>query len=393
MPMRKICVVTGTRAEYGLLYWLLRELQQSPDVELQLAVTGTHLSHEHGYTVQQIEQDGFEIADRVDMQLTSDSAVAISHSMGLAISGFGELFERLAPDLLVVLGDRYEILAAAQAAMLTRIPIAHIHGGETTEGAIDEAIRHALSKMSHLHFVAAEPYRQRVIQMGEQPQRVFTVGAPVLDNLAHLEWLSLDELEQALEFKLGHSFFVVTYHPVTLASQGPEEAVDALLQALDAFPEAQLLFTGVNADPGHRVVAARIAAYVADNPMRAFAVDSLGQQRYLSALLHADLVIGNSSSGILEAPSMRLPTVNIGPRQRGRLRAPSVIDCAEETSAIVAAIEKALSEPFLELAHKGESPFGMPGAAKRIAGIISSYPLEGILFKQFHDIPIEGWDE
>lgn len=386
MTKRKICVVTGTRAEYGLLYWLLKELKAAPEVELQLIVTGAHLSPEFGYTANVIETDGFEITERVEMLVSSDTAVGIAKSMGLAIISVADVLNRIKPDILVVLGDRYEILAVAQAAMVARIPIAHIHGGEATEGLIDEAIRHAVTKMSHLHFVAAEDYKRRVIQLGEQPDRVFNVGAVCLDNIDRLALMSKRELEEDLGFYFGDPTFLVTYHPVTLNEESPERLFSELLKALDDFPTAQVLFTGVNADAYGRGIKRAVDEYAHRNPGRVFSVISLGQRRYLSAMRHADAVIGNSSSALLEAPAIGTSTVNIGDRQKGRLCAPSVISCDEEHRAISMAIKKVLTPDFKQIANKKIIPYGTPGASKRIADILGSYPLREILFKRFFDI-------
>jgi len=385
--MRKICVVTGTRAEYGLLYWILAELRDDPDVELQLIVCAAHLSPEFGYTVQVIEDDGFGIADRVDMQVSGDTPAAIGHSLGLGCIGFSESFERLAPDIVVVLGDRYEILAAAQCALIARIPLAHIHGGERTEGAIDDAIRHAITKMSHLHFVAAEPYRTRVIQLGENPDRVFLVGAPGLDNFRRLKLLDRKSLGESVGFDLSGGVFAVTYHPATLANDSAVAAASELLAALDSYPDHKALITAPSADANALNLLDALRTYAKAHPDRAHFVESLNQMRYLSLLHIADAVIGNSSSGIIEAPSVPVPTVNIGPRQDGRLRAPSIIDCTDDREAIRAAIETALSDKFRNGLAGMTSPFGDGDASSRIVAELKSAELEGLLIKRFHDFP------
>lgn len=384
---RRICVMTATRAEYGLLYWLLCALRDDPAIELQLVVAGAHLSPAHGMTVTQIEADGFAIDARVDLHLGDDSPVGVARSLAAATAGFGAAFARLQPDLLVLLGDRYEALGAAQAAMLARLPIAHLHGGEATEGLIDEAIRHAITKMAHLHFVAAEAYRRRVIQLGEAPARVFRVGATGLDNIARLTLPTRAELEAELDFVLGDTCFLVTYHPLTLGTEDPALAFGRLLAALDAFPQARVILTGVNADPGAGGIQAAAEAWAHGQGGRVKLAASLGQRRYLAAMREAAAVIGNSSSGLLEAPAMGVPTVNVGARQRGRLGAPSVIDCADETAAIRAAIERALQPAFRALAARRETPYGTPGVAERIAAVLREHPLDGILFKHFHDLP------
>jgi UDP-hydrolysing UDP-N-acetyl-D-glucosamine 2-epimerase len=385
---RRICVVSGTRADYGLLHWLMRDLRDDHAVELQLAVTGMHLSPEFGLTYRVAEADGFEIAAKVEMLLSGDTPVAVAKSMGLATIGFGEAFDRLQPDLLVVLGDRFEILAAAQAAMLARIPIAHIHGGEATEGAIDDAIRHALTKMAHLHFTAAEPYRQRVIQLGEHPDRVFNVGAPGLDNICRFTLLTREKLECELGISSGRPLFAVTYHPVTLQNQDPSVPMAELLSALDRFPSAVMVLTGANADPRGRIINEMIDDFVARRPGRAVAARSLGPLRYLSLLRHADCVIGNSSSGILEAPAIGKPTVNIGNRQNGRLRAASVIDAEEETDKIEAAIRQALTSEFQAATARCLTPFGDGHASERISKVLVSHPLDNLIHKRFFDLDL-----
>lgn len=382
---RRICVITGSRAEYGLLYRLLKEIRDDAEMELRLAATGAHLSPKFGETYRVIEADGFTIDAKVDLHLSGDAPSHIAEAMGAAVTGMTEAFGRLKPDIAVVLGDRFEIFAAAQAAMLCRIPLAHIFGGELTEGAMDDAMRHAVTKMAHLHFVAAEAYRRRVIQLGESPERVFCVGATGLDNIARLDLLSRSGLEEAIGRKLGKRFLLVTYHPATL--MGTSTAIDELLAALDMFPDHNILITGVNADPGHQDIASKLESYAAGQPDRISLYASLGQLRYLSAVKHAEAVIGNSSSGIIEAPAMKTPTVNIGERQRGRLRGASVIDCGENRSEIIAAVRKAVSPEFRESVRNSPSLYGTPGASKRIKSVLKDFPLEGILIKRFHDLP------
>jgi UDP-N-acetylglucosamine 2-epimerase (non-hydrolysing)/GDP/UDP-N,N'-diacetylbacillosamine 2-epimerase (hydrolysing) len=363
---RKICIVTGSRADYGLLYWLMKGIAADTTLELQVAATGMHLSPEFGLTVRQIESDGFTVAGKVEMLLSSDTPSAVTKSLGLGVIGFAEAFERLRPDIVVVLGDRFEILAAAQAALVLGIPTAHIHGGERSEEAFDESIRHAITKMAQWHFVAAEAYRKRVVQMGEPPDRVFNCGSPGLDHLAGLQWLSRAELEQSLGMKLGRPLFLVTYHPVTLSGESPLVPMRELLAALDAFPEATLVFTYPNADTGGRAIIGCIDEFVARQGARAKAFVSLGQQRYLSLMRECDVVLGNSSSGLTEAPALRRATVNLGGRQSGRLKASSVIDAAEKRDAIVAAVREALSEPFRARLASTESPYGAGGASQAI---------------------------
>ena len=386
MAKRKICIVTGTRAEYGLLYWLMKEIQCDSSLELQIIATGMHLSPEFGLTYKKIEEDGFTINEKVEMLLSSDTPVGIAKSVGLGVIGFADALARQKPDILVVLGDRFEILAAAQAAMIARIPIAHIHGGETTEGAIDEAIRHAITKMSHFHFTAAEPYRRRVIQLGEAPERVLSYGAPGLDNIKKLKLLNRTAFEKAINFSLGKKSFLVTYHPVTLSSASPEQSFKELTKALDQFPEAKIIFTKANSDTAGRTINYNIEKYVEQNPQRAKVFTSMGQLLYLSAVKNMDIVIGNSSSGIIEAPSFHKPTVNIGQRQQGRLKADSVIDCEEQERAIVAAISKGLSSEFKITLKDTHNPYGRGNASLKIKDYLKKVSLENILMKKFYDV-------
>lgn len=382
--MRKICVVTGTRAEYGLLYWLMKEIQADGDLQLQLVVTGMHLSPEFGLTYKIIEQDGFVIDAKVEMLLSSDTPVGVAKSLGLGVIGFADVLERLQPDQLVVLGDRYEILAAVQAALAARIPVAHIHGGETTEGAIDESIRHAITKMSHVHFVAAEPYRARVIQLGEQPDRVFNVGAPGLDNIRRLQLLDRERLEEAIGFKLGTLNFLVTYHPATLGAISPRNAMQELLKALDQFSGARIIFTKPNSDADGRIIGQLIDEYAQSHQGRVIVFTSMGQVRYLSAMQHVDAVIGNSSSGIIEAPAFNVPTVNIGERQAGRLRSDSVIDCFESAESIASAICQAISPSFIESIRSMVPMYGSGNASVEIKNYLKSIRLGTI--KRFYDL-------
>jgi UDP-hydrolysing UDP-N-acetyl-D-glucosamine 2-epimerase len=381
---RKICVVTGTRAEYGLLYWLLREIKEDPDLELQLVATGMHLSPEFGLTYRAIEEDGFAIDAKVEMLLSSDTPVGIAKSIGLGVIGFADALARLQPDILVVLGDRFEILAAAQTALIAKIPLAHIHGGESTEGLIDEAIRHAVTKMAHLHFVASEPYRNRVIQLGEDPNLVFNFGAPGLDNIKKLKLFNKKDFEQSINFKLGKINFLVTYHPVTLINDGPESSMTSLLVALTSFPNAKIIFTKPNADTQGHIIMDMIDQFVEGHRNNTIAFTSMGQIRYLSAIQHVDVVIGNSSSGLIEAPLFKKPTVNIGDRQRGRLKAKSIIGCAENTEAIIAAIEKALSPDFQKTLPNVKSLYGHGDASSKIKEILKTINLDGIIMKTFY---------
>lgn len=382
---RRICVVTGTRADYGHLYWVMREIQQDPSLQLQVVVTGAHLCKAWGHTVDVIERDGFPVDARVEMQLSGDSGAATSKSTALAIIGFADAYERLAPDVILLLGDRYEELAAAQVALLMKIPVAHIHGGETSEGAVDESIRHAVTKMAHLHFVAAAPYRERVLQLGENPTAVFDFGAPGLDHLTRSTLPNRAQLAAFTGLPLNKPVFAVTYHPVTLQAKDPAVAANALIRALERFADANIVLTGVNADPGNWAIAQAIRAFAAAYPERVRFFDSLGQQRYLGLLSIADVVIGNSSSGLIEAPALRVPTVNIGDRQRGRLKAISVIDCAEDTDAIVQAIDQALSPQFRAQLPAHVSLYGQGQAAPQIKAVLKTADLSKILMKKFFD--------
>jgi UDP-N-acetylglucosamine 2-epimerase (non-hydrolysing)/GDP/UDP-N,N'-diacetylbacillosamine 2-epimerase (hydrolysing) len=368
----------------------MKSIKDDAELELQLVVTGMHTSPEFGLTYREIEKDGFLISAKVEMLLSSDTPVGIAKSMGLGTIGFADAFSHLKPDLIVVLGDRFEILAAAQTAMAARIPIAHIHGGETTEGVIDEAIRHAITKMSHFHFVSSEDHRRRVIQMGEDPARVFNFGAPGLDNIEKLELMGRAELEESLSFPLRNPTFLVTYHPVTLLPQAAiHAAAVSLLEALDRFPEAGIIFTKANSDTYGRTINEMIDAYVDKNKNRAIAFFSLGQRRYLSTLKLADVVIGNSSSGIIEAPSVPKPSVDIGDRQKGRMRADSILHCIEQTDAIVEAIKKALTPEFLQTVQTSKPLYGKGGnISSKIKDVIKDVNLEAALFKKFWDLPV-----
>ncbi len=383
---RKICVITGTRAEYGLLYWLMKEIDAADELELQLVATGMHLSPEFGLTYKQIEQDGFAIDSKIEMLLSSDTTVGISKSMGLAMIGFAEAFEKLSPDIIVILGDRYEIFCAATSATVARIPIAHLHGGERTEGAIDESIRHAITKMSHLHFTATEEYRNRVIQLGEQGDRVFNVGAAGIDNIRRLTLLSRAAFEESIGFNLGNRNLLITFHPVTLEKSTAEAQFQNLLSVLDELEETHLLFTKANADTDGRIINTMIDSYVAQHPEKSIAHNSLGSLRYLSAIHYMNGVIGNSSSGILEVPSFRVGSINIGDRQKGRIRADSVIDCDSDIESIRAALEVLFSKNFKEKLSTIVNPYGEGGVAAKITEIIRGFPLDGILKKKFNDL-------
>lgn len=384
--MKKICVVTGTRAEYGLLRWVMEGIRQSPELELQLIATGMHLSPEFGMTVEAIEADGFKIDRKVEMLLSSDSAVGITKSMGLGMIGFADALAELKPDLMIVLGDRYEIFAACSSAMIARIPIAHLHGGEATEGLIDEPIRHSITKMSHLHFVAAEEYRRRVIQLGEQPEHVFNVGGLGIDNILRLKLLARHKLEEALNFKLEKRNLLVTFHPVTLEQNTSAQQMSELLAALAELKDTGLIFTMPNADTEGRVLFLQIEAFCEQNS-QARVYTSLGQLRYLSCMQHVDGVVGNSSSGLAEVPSFKKGTINIGDRQRGRLRAASVIDCEPDQDSIRKALKLLYSPDFQAQLLEVENPYGNGGASEAIVRRLESQSLDNLLKKRFYDLP------
>ncbi|MBL78511.1 MAG: UDP-N-acetylglucosamine 2-epimerase (hydrolyzing) [Nitrosomonadaceae bacterium] len=382
---RKICVVTGTRAEYGLLRWVMEGIRETPDLDLQIVVTGMHLSPEFGLTYREIEKDGFLIDRKVEMLLSSDAPVGVSKSMGLGLIGFGEALQQLQPDLMLVLGDRYEIFSAVAAALVARIPVAHLHGGESTEGAFDEAIRHSITKMSHMHFVATEEYRKRVIQLGESPDRVFLVGGLGIDNIKKLDLLERQVLEAALEFELGAKNLLITFHPVTLENSTSAEQMAELLDALKTLEDTHLIFTMPNADTNGRVIINMIKQFVSGHP-HAQSYASLGQLRYLSCVRHVDGVVGNSSSGLLEVPSFGKGTINIGDRQRGRLKAESVIDCDPEQKSISTAIQQLYSKEFQLILETVKNPYGEGGASGRVVDTLVKVPLEDILMKRFFDL-------
>lgn len=386
MTKRSVCVVTGSRAEYGLLYWLMKEIQIAKDLELQIIATGMHISPEFGNTYRQIEQDGFKIDKKVEMLLSSDSEVGITKSMGLGLIGFADAIDNLKPDLIIVLGDRFEIFSAVSAAMIAKIPVAHLHGGEATEGAFDESIRHSITKMSHLHFTATEEYKKRVIQLGEQPERVFNVGAVGVDNIKKLTLLSREEFEKSIDFSLAQRNLLITFHPVTLENATAREQFTNILQAVDKQVDTHLIFTKANADTNGRVINQMIDEYVTLHPEKAIAFTSLGQLRYLSALQYVDGVVGNSSSGLVEVPSFKICTINIGDRQRGRIKADSVIDCDTSVESIQSSLNKLFSPLFQEQLQQIKNPYGNGGASKKIVEIIRIFSLDRVLKKRFYNI-------
>lgn len=370
--MKKVCVVTGSRAEYGLLNWVMEGLQNSDTCELLTIATGMHLSTEFGLTYKSIVDDGFGIDWKVEMLLGSDTAVGITKSMGLAMIGFADGYDALKPDLVVVLGDRFEILAAVSAALIAGIPVAHLHGGEVTKGAYDDEIRHAITKMSTLHFTAAEPYRDRVIRMGEDPQTVWNVGGFGIDGILRTDFMDRDTLERGLDFKLGKRNLLVTFHPETAGTENPKCQMQALLDALET-TDAHLIFTMPNADNDGREFFKMIQNFVSRHPQRSCAHVSLGLHRYLSTMKHVDGVIGNSSSGLIEAPAMKKGTINIGARQDGRLRADSVIDSPANSEDIKSAIEQLFSEPFQEKLNDVVNPYGNGGASEQTVSLIQDW--------------------
>lgn len=382
--MRRIAVFTGSRAEYGLLYWLMKEIDASASLELNVIVGAMHLSPRFGDTWRCIEEDGFKIDAKIDLLLSSNTGVGVAKSIGLGTIGMADALERLAPDVLVILGDRFEALAAAQTALVMGIPIAHLHGGELTEGAYDDAIRHAITKMSTLHFVAADDYRRRVIQLGESPETVFNVGAVGLDHVMRTPRYTREELSESLGFALDRPFLLVTYHPVTAAMEPPAESFQALLDALDSFTDHNIILTYPNADNGSESLISLLESFAERQPHRVLAIRSLGFRRYLAAVAEADAVIGNSSSGLIEVPGLGVPTVNIGQRQAGRLAADSVVHCDAEEASIRKAIEQALLPSFREHCAHVSNPYGAGNAAGRIVKVLASQPL--LRNKHFHDI-------
>ena len=383
---RKICVITGTRADYGLLRWVMQGIKDNAELTLQIIATGMHLSPEFGLTHHEIEKDGFQIDRKVETLTSSDTSVGIAKSMGLGLIGFADALKELKPDLIVVLGDRFEIFAAAAAALVARIPIAHLHGGETTEGAFDEALRHSITKMAHLHFVATEEYRQRVIQLGERPERVFLVGGLGIDNIKCMKLLDREAFESSIGFSLGQKNLLITFHPVTLEIATAEAQMTELLAALVALEDTQLIFTMPNADTDGRKLIAMVNEFVAQH-QNARAFTSLGQLRYLSCIAHVDGVLGNSSSGLAEVPSFRKGTINIGDRQRGRLQAKSVIQCDPSRECIRAAIQTLYSASFQGSLSEVRNPYGDGGASEKVLAIIKKISLEGLAKKTFYDLP------
>lgn len=388
MNKRKICIVTGTRAEYGILSGLMQSLKTDDRVELQIIATNMHLSPEFGLTYKEIEADGFRIDRKVEMLLSSDTHVGTVKSMGLASIGFADAYEELKPDLIVILGDRYEMLAAASAATIFGIPIAHLHGGEITEGAYDDSIRHAITKLSYLHFTSTEEYRRRVIQMGESPDRVYCVGALGIDDLRSMELMSLSELEESLQFRLGDKYLVATYHPVT---KEPDEAlsqIESFLSALDdVLPEYKVLVTLPNSDSGGRSITSTITGWAGRHPAEVCVVKSLGKKRYFSALAHCTAVVGNSSSGLLEAPSFGKPTLNVGNRQKGRTQGNTVVNCGNDHDSISIGLRRVLNPDFIsKVRTEGVNPYSRPATLETIHKVLVDTEVAKQATKQFYDL-------
>jgi len=383
---KKICVVTSSRSEYGLLLPLLKCLKAKKEVHLDIVVTGAHLLKAFGMTYRAIIDDGFSITSKIRIPLGDDSIAGMARAMSETLLKFTQLFQRSRPDILILLGDRYEIFSVATAAHINRIPIAHIHGGEVTEGAIDDAFRHAITKMSMFHFTSAKAYTRRVVQLGENPGRVFTVGALGLDNMKKINLLSKARLEKELRFKFGERNILVTFHPATLEESSAKEQCSALLEALDSFRDIKVIFTKPGADPESGGIIELIEKYVKINKGRAALFSSLGQQKYLSLLRFVDAVAGNSSSGIIEVPSFHIPTVNVGDRQAGRIHPDTVIECKPTKRSIEEALRLAFSRKFIKICKKAKNPYGDGTAAERIARILRNIKIPKNVKKRFFDL-------
>ena len=386
--MRKICVFTGTRAEFGLLRRVMQGIQDSLDLTLQIVATGMHLSPEFGMTIQEIRDDGFEPDETVEILLSGDTPTAVCKSMGLGLIGYGDALQRLKPDILILLGDRFETFCMAAAAQVCRVPLAHIHGGETTEGAIDEAFRHCITKMSHIHFASCEAYRQRIIQLGESPDRVFNVGALGVENIHKSTLLTRQELAESIGFSLDLPYFLVTFHPVTLEKETADMQFQALLDALKHFSDYNIIFSKTNADTDGRVINGMVDSFVEEHPERCVGFESLGMFRYLSAIKHSEAVVGNSSSGIIEVPSFKIPTVNVGDRQKGRIQATSVLNCLPQESAIRHTVARALSPEFRQSISGISNPYEQPNTCATIVGLLKDFPIGNLNKKTFYDLPL-----
>lgn len=383
--MRKVCFVTGTRAEYGLLSRLMNLVKEDNDLQLQVIATNMHLMPEYGETYKEIEKDGFSIDKKVYMHKPSDDAHGIISSMAEEMQGMNDALAELNPDILVLLGDRYEILVAAQVALIHRIPIAHIHGGEVTEGAFDDAIRHSVTKMSSLHFTSCEEYRHRVIQMGEQPSRVFNVGSLGVENIKAVPLMGKEELETSLDFKIEGQTILVTYHPMTLGSNSAKD-IHEFLDALEEFKDLKVIFTMPNSDTGRDAIALAIENYVQKHQGQAKAFTSLGLKRYLSTLQYVKAAVGNSSSGIIEVPSFGIPTLNIGDRQKGRLASKSVVNSGTSKEEVIVGLKYCLSEKMQKAANNYENPYAKPNTAQLIFQELKIVELKGLNLKTFYDL-------
>ena len=386
MHKKKICVVTGSRAEYGLLYWLMKYIKNEKNLKLQLIVTGMHLAPKFGNTVNKILRDKFKVDRKVKMLLPGDTPVHITKSVGLGMAGFAEALNDLKPSLLVVLGDRFELICATYAALIARIPVAHFNGGELTEGAIDEATRHSITKMSHLHFVANEVYKKRVIQLGENPKNVFNIGGTGIDNINKLKLLSKDQIGNILNIKFKSKNILVTFHPVTLEVSTAKKQFNELLRALKKNKDINLIFTKPNADTDGRTIIKQIEEFVKKNKTRSYCFTSLGQLNYLSLLKYVDGVIGNSSSGLLEVPTYKKGTINIGDRQKGRLQSSSIINCKPNYKSVIKAINILYSSKFQKKLKKTVNPYGKGGASERAVKILKKINLSNIIKKKFYNI-------
>ena len=382
--MRKLCVITSTRAEYGFYLPLLDKIQKTPDLKLQIIATGMHLSPEFGSTYRTIEQH-YKIDKKIETLLSSDTSAGVCKTMGLTLISFAEALEELAPDIVLIAGDRYEMLAAASAAAMSHIPIAHFSGGEITEGALDDSIRHAITKLSHIHFTATEEYRKRVIQMGENPAFVFNAGEPGLENIETIGLLDKETLEQSMGLRFGPKNLLVTYHPETRNTWYTTKHFQALLDALENLEKTTIIFTKANSDEGGRRINAMIEEFAAAHE-NSFAFTSLGQQRYLSALQFIDAVVGNSSSGIIEAPSFKIATINIGERQKGRVRADSILDTEPDKQKILDAIETIYTEEFQNRLKHVENPYYQAGSSDKVVEVLRRIDLRNLQKKIFYDI-------
>ncbi len=387
MTKRKICIITGSRAEYGLLYWLIKEVQADKDLSLKLIATGMHLSLEFGFTYKEIEKD-FKIDKKIDMNLSSDTSLGISKSMSIAQTLFSKAYNELKPDIVVVLGDRYEVFCAASAAMISQIPIAHIHGGEITKGSWDDNIRHCITKMAHIHFTATEEYKNRVIQLGEEPKRVFNIGGMGIENIKKLKLLDKNQFENSINFKLNKKNILITFHPVTLEKNTSQKQFKELLNAINELDDTNFIFTKTNSDLNGRPINQMIDEYIKENPLKSIGFTSLGQLRYLSALKYVDAIVGNSSSGLIEAPSFKIGTINIGDRQKGRIKAKSVIDSLPIKKNLKKSFKKIYSSKFQKSLNSVKNPYDKGLTSKKITKVLKNVKIQNILKKNFYDIKI-----